>query len=354
MVNGYRWGASALALLLVLATGIAAPRAETAGTAAVPNPPQAEALKPDAPKPGERRISLRHHWTREQLDIVYRIGDDYQPEAMASINRLMRDYRCHKQTTMDPKLIDLIWELQQELGSTGPVRIVSAFRSEGYNASLLRAGRTVDPDSQHTFGRAADVIFPGVKPDQLRAAAEAKGIGGVGYYPFSGPVFVHLDTGPVRHWVERDPREARALAPRRRGRMKLDCSLSIEQALAEVNPMRAYGALPDGASTKTHPIGDLLQTSFMGLPRFSPLPEEADSDGLLEEDGDGPICQAADPLPDLAPLQVAYRPAAPRLRARALQKAKVTRQVKSARRSAQKARRAKVKRLTGAAKSRKK
>ena len=173
---------------------------------------------------------------------------------MAAINHLMRDYRCQKQTQMDPKLIDLLYELSQELGATGPIRVVSAYRSEGYNASLLRAGRTVDPDSQHTLGHAADVIFPGVKADALRAAAQTKGLGGVGYYPFSGPVFVHVDTGPVRHWAERDPAERRVVAaPRRSGRLVLDCELTTEQALAEVSAARVYAALPPGASTKPDP-----------------------------------------------------------------------------------------------------
>jgi uncharacterized protein YcbK (DUF882 family) len=353
MVKADKWRARTLVLALGVLIGAGDARAEPPEASAVPNPPQA-----DVPQPGERRIALKHHWTREQLDIVYRIGETYQPEAMAAINHLLRDYRCQKQTTMDPKLIDLIWELQQELSPRGPVRIVSAYRSEGYNASLLRAGRTVDPDSQHTFGRAADVIFPGVKADQVRAAAEAKGLGGVGYYPFSGPVFVHVDTGPLRHWVERDPREARALAPRRRGRMKLDCSLTIEQALVEVSPMRAYGALPDGASTKPHPIGDLLQTSFQGLPRFTPLPAEAEGEGEGldddDQDGDGPVCQGHEPLAPLAVLTASVKPAQPRLRARAVHKAKVARQVKSARRSARKGKRAKMKRLTTAGRSRKK
>ena len=325
----------ALALTVML-IGAGKGQAQTTEAASVPNPPEEAA----AALPQERRIALRHHWTREQIDVVYRIGDAYQPEAMAAINKLMRDYRCQKETQMDPGLIDLLYELQQQLKPTGPIRIVSAYRSEGYNASLLRAGRSVDPDSQHTRGHAADVIFPGVKPDALRAAAEARGLGGVGYYPFSGPVFVHVDTGPVRHWTERDPRERRVIAtPKRRGRMVLDCSLTTEQALAEVSAAQVYAALPPGASTKPHPIGDLQQTSVTGLPTFIPLQPGADGDD--EEESEGPTCQGNDPLAPLSLMTASIRPVQMnvRMRTRKLQKDKVKAQVKSARRVAQKSRR---------------
>ena len=133
-------------------------RAQTQDGAAVSNPPP-----PALALPAERRILLKHHWTGEELSVVYRVGDAYQPQALASISRLLRDYRCNKIVPIDPKLIDLLYELSEELKPRGPVRVISGYRSEGYNASLLRAGRTVDPDSQHTLGHVVDVIFPGVR-----------------------------------------------------------------------------------------------------------------------------------------------------------------------------------------------
>lgn len=333
-----------MAGMSVLMAGDERAFAQTQESAAVQT---STALAEGQPKPVERRIALKHHWTREQVDVVYRVGDVYQPEAMAAINRLMRDYRCQKQTQMDPKLIDLLYDLSQELGVSGPIRVVSAYRSEGYNASLLRAGRTVDPDSQHTLGHAADVIFPGVKPDALRAAAEAKGVGGVGYYPFSGPVFVHVDTGPVRHWVERDPGERRVMAaPRRRARLVLDCELTTDQALAEVSATQAYAALPDGASTKPHPVGDLLQIAMTGLPAFVPLMPGADAEGGDIIEKEGPVCQSNDPLAPLSTLATAsVKRVSTGVHTRNLQRAKVKAQIKSERRSAKKARRASPRKL---------
>jgi uncharacterized protein YcbK (DUF882 family) len=40
--------------------------------------------------------------------------------------------------------------------------------------------------------------LPGVSIKQLRSAALSLLDGGVGYYPQRG--FVHIDSGPTRHW----------------------------------------------------------------------------------------------------------------------------------------------------------
>jgi uncharacterized protein YcbK (DUF882 family) len=327
----------ALALAIAVVAGAqagAAAQTQSSSDVAVPNPPQ-----PAQHYPAERTISLKHHWTREELTIVYRIGDDYQPGAMAAINHLMRDYRCKTETQIDPKLVDLLYELQQELDVRGPIRVISAFRSEGHNASLLRAGRTVDPDSQHTRGHAADVIFPGVKADRVKAVAEAKGIGGVGYYPFSGPIFVHLDTGPVRHWVETDPKQRRALglAMSSRNRFVLDCSLTRDQVLAEISAERAYAALPQGASSKPDPEIEELRTALAaGSAAFGPLAHHRGATGKTAvniQEEDGPACFGWEPLVTLSLLPESPKHVESRPRER--QKAKVKAQIRNARRSSQ-------------------
>jgi uncharacterized protein YcbK (DUF882 family) len=44
---------------------------------------------------------------------------------------------------------------------------------------------------------AIDIFLPGCELTNLRDAAHALGIGGVGYYPGR---FVHVDIGPVHWW----------------------------------------------------------------------------------------------------------------------------------------------------------
>ncbi len=238
----------------------------SAATAVAAEPGNAGAMVPGVElpdrKPESRLLRLRHHWTGERLEVVYRIGDDYQPEAMAEIDHFMRDWRCDKTVKMDPRLIDRLYELQKEVGENRTIRLISAYRSEGYNASLLLAGRTVDPNSQHMFGRAADVFVPGLPLTHLKDFAETQTSGGTGYYPFSGPRFVHLDTGPMRHWTEMDPAERRrqGLHRRQRTRLKLDCSLTMAEALQNVPVDEALDALPQGAAVAS--ASRLLRASF--------------------------------------------------------------------------------------------
>ena len=47
-------------------------------------------------------------------------------------------------------------------------------------------------------GQAIDIRIPGVPLSDLRDAAIAQKVGGVGFYPRDK--FVHLDTGKLRYW----------------------------------------------------------------------------------------------------------------------------------------------------------
>jgi uncharacterized protein YcbK (DUF882 family) len=259
--------------------------AEPGPSPAVPGGANAgEALEAN---PEMRRLRLKHHWTGESLDVVYRIGAAYQPEAMAQIDHFMRDWRCGKVMEMDPALIDRIYELHQRIGTRRTIRLVSGFRSEGYNASLLLSGRTVDPESQHMFGRAVDIFVPGLGTDKLKEAAQALALGGVGHYPFSGPRFVHIDTGPQRQWTEMDPGARRRLGLTRRGRtrFKLNCDMTMADALHEISPIDAIAALPPGAAVD--PAASFQRAAFA---QAAPLNDRAQRDGA---------CEAGDPLPPL-------------------------------------------------------
>lgn len=287
---------------LVMAALASPGRAEPPGASpAVPGVPNEVGL-PEA-KPQMRTLRLKHHWTGESLDVVYRIGDAYQPEAMAEINHFLRDWRCNKAMEMDPRLIDRIYELHQQIGARRTIRLVSGFRSEGYNASLLVSGRTVDPESQHMFGRAADIFVPGLRTDKLKDAAEAQALGGVGHYPFSGPRFVHIDTGPQRHWTEMDPgaRRRLGLAKRGRTRFKLNCDLTMADALREVSAIDAIAALPPGAA-----VNPAVSYHRAGFASARPLPDHtqsaAQNSDLVPASMDvaeGGVCEGGDPLPPL-------------------------------------------------------
>ncbi len=149
-----------------------------------------------------RTVSFYHIHTKESITVTYMMKGRYVPSAMKKINYLMRDWRRNEVVTIDPKTIDLIWELHADLGSHAPIHIVCGYRSPKTNAFLKRVGRNVAKKSQHMVGKAIDLYFPDVPTKKIRNSALVRKIGGVGYYRSSGgPTgFVHLDSGNVRHW----------------------------------------------------------------------------------------------------------------------------------------------------------
>ena len=111
---------------------------------------------------------------------------------------------------MDPDLVDLMWEIHNELGSAEPIHIISGYRSKGTNEMLRRTVGGQASQSRHILGQAADIHFPDVPIKRLRYSALIRERGGVGYYPTSAIPFVHIDTDRVRAWP-RLPRNELAL-----------------------------------------------------------------------------------------------------------------------------------------------
>jgi uncharacterized protein YcbK (DUF882 family) len=174
----------------------------------------------DAVKANERERSLSIYSvnTREKIEVVYKRDGRYVPEAMAAINHIMRDWRRDEQIDIDPKLIDLLWEVHREVGSQKPVYLVSGYRSPQTNSMLRAAKGGQARRSQHTLGKAIDVHFPDVPVERLRNSGLIRERGGVGYYPTSAIPFVHLDTGNVRHWPRLPRQELALLFPEGRSR----------------------------------------------------------------------------------------------------------------------------------------
>lgn len=145
-----------------------------------------------------RRLSLFGVHTREFLDVEYFKNGEYLPDALTQIDHALRDHRENETTQIDTKLIDLLYRLNRTLAVREPFRFISGFRTQKTNTLLRAQGRGVAKRSYHIQGRAIDILPPGVPLADLVYAARADGAGGVGMYSRIG--FVHLDTGPVRHW----------------------------------------------------------------------------------------------------------------------------------------------------------
>ncbi|HCF06087.1 MAG: hypothetical protein JG774_1163 [Desulfomicrobiaceae bacterium] len=151
-----------------------------------------------SPVPRKRVLLLENLHTGKRLEVAYAVNGRYTPEALKTLNQFLRDPRNGATTRMDPRLFDLLHLLWVRLGAKTPYHVVSAYRSPSTNAQMRRKSRGVARNSYHMRGKAMDVYLPGVPLARLRDAALAARMGGVGFYPRDG--FVHLDTGPVRHW----------------------------------------------------------------------------------------------------------------------------------------------------------
>jgi uncharacterized protein YcbK (DUF882 family) len=147
-----------------------------------------------------RSLSLHHMHTGEDISITFKRNGRYDEEALKKLDWFLRDWRREQSTHMDPHLLDLTWEVTQEVGAKEPIQVVCGYRSPETNTMLRHRSRGVAQYSQHTVGRAMDFYIPGVPLEQLRFAGLRLQRGGVGFYPTSGSPFVHLDTGSVRHW----------------------------------------------------------------------------------------------------------------------------------------------------------
>src|SRR5262249_51318509 len=147
-----------------------------------------------------RTLSLHHIHTDEDITITYRRDGRYDEEALKKLNRFLRDWRKDEDVHIDPRLLDVIWEVSREVGGGKTIHVVCGYRSPSTNAMLRRRSNGVARFSQHMLGKAMDFYIPGADLEELRIAGLRLQRGGVGYYPGSGSPFVHLDVGSVRHW----------------------------------------------------------------------------------------------------------------------------------------------------------
>jgi uncharacterized protein YcbK (DUF882 family) len=146
----------------------------------------------------DRSLSFLHTHTGERLEADYFQGGQYQPDCLAQVNRLLRDFRTDEVHPIDPALLDILFTLQVRIGREGVFEVISGYRSPATNEMLRRTTEGVAQHSMHLEGRAIDVRLEGFATSRLAAAARSVGGGGVGFYPASD--FVHVDTGRVRFW----------------------------------------------------------------------------------------------------------------------------------------------------------
>lgn len=145
-----------------------------------------------------RIVYLQNPYTGEKFTGEYWYNGRYIPSAFLEIKKLMRDHRVNEQFPIDPRLMDILYVMNNRLGTKNSYHVLSGYRSPATNARLRRNSEGVARNSLHMTGQAVDIRLPGTRLSNLRKTAMDLKSGGVGFYPRSD--FVHVDTGRVRHW----------------------------------------------------------------------------------------------------------------------------------------------------------
>lgn len=163
-----------------------------------------------AEAPFKRTLNMQSLNSGEKLNITYWADGAYDKDALKRIDWFMRDLRTGESIAMDPRLLDLLWEIDQGTRSANPLYTMSGYRSPETNAKLASQSEGVDEASFHMRGMAMDLTQDFRDPEALFNVAKKIGKGGTGFYPTNRP-FVHVDVGTVDAWVwPGKPAEGRA------------------------------------------------------------------------------------------------------------------------------------------------
>jgi uncharacterized protein YcbK (DUF882 family) len=269
----------------------------------------------------DRALKLFFTHTGERATITYKRDGKFDPKGLSQINRFLRDWRRNEPTRMDPRLLDLVWEVYKRSGGKDYIHIVSAYRSPTTNNMLRNRSRStgVAKKSQHMLGKAMDFYVPGVKLSTLRALAMQMQVGGVGYYPTSGSPFVHLDVGNVRAWPRMSRQELARIFPNGQtmhlpadGRPLPGYNQAIANYKERVGPSSIQIASTAGededAGASTRPSGDTtdnkLVTALLPTPRSRALNALALQTGAVERDDKGSAGDVSSlpiPIPAMRP-----------------------------------------------------
>jgi len=147
----------------------------------------------------EGHLRLYHTHTGQRIDLTYRRGSEYLPEALSKLDFFLRDHRTGDVHHFDPRLFDLLSVLTRTSGHPdAEIQVICGYRTPWSNEFLRTHTSGVAKQSLHMQAEAIDIRLPGVGTATLRDLALALGRGGVGYYPVSN--FIHVDVGRVRRW----------------------------------------------------------------------------------------------------------------------------------------------------------
>jgi len=179
-----------LAGLGAAAIGGGTARADVLGYGDVPSP------VPPVMAPRDRWLWLQNN-AGEEVAVAYRTGQDYNIHALVRLQALFRDLRQDAPGPIPGLLLDMLSLVQERLGYTRPLRLISGYRTPQTNAMLPYAA----PNSLHMRGMAADIVVRGMSQADVCSHAmllsNHLGFMGIGWYGS----FTHIDIGPKASWA---------------------------------------------------------------------------------------------------------------------------------------------------------
>ncbi|MCL4713000.1 MAG: YcbK family protein [Pseudorhodoplanes sp.] len=274
-----------------------------------------------------RTISFHHLHTGEEITVTFKVNGRYDPAALKKIDWLMRDWRRNESITMEPHLIDLIWEVHRDVGGKGAIRIVCGYRAPATNSMLRRRSSGVAQNSLHTTGKAIDFYIAGANLDDLRAAGLRLQRGGVGFYPGSGWPFVHMDVGSVRHWPRMTYEQLAKVFPDGRTVHVPSNGQPLKNYALALADLEKRASMRNAPAPRTMAVAGLFgfgkakerdEDELASVPAAParPIPPAAVAAAPKPAAAPAPLQTAMIPMPRIrpaAPVQTAVAPAAPAL-----------------------------------------
>ncbi len=153
-----------------------------------------------------RRLRLRHAHTGETFSGLYRDEVGPLPDAMIDLSHFLRDHHEDVRGPLFVETLDFLADVIEKSGHPHAT-ILSAYRTKKTNDALATRYFGVAEKSQHLAGRALDFTLDS-RLESAAGLARHMSRGGVGWYPNSH--FMHLDSGPVRHWTIEASMKARS------------------------------------------------------------------------------------------------------------------------------------------------
>ena len=95
-----------------------------------------------------RTLSFYHTHSKEKITVTFKKDGRYDQSGLKQLNHFLRDWRNQKETTMEPRLFDVVWEVQKDVGSDAPdpdhLRL-SLARNQQHVALALQRRRQAQP-----------------------------------------------------------------------------------------------------------------------------------------------------------------------------------------------------------------